>query len=157
MPSHRDDLMPSIFAWYFLSLTGRIKRQEFSLGYFGLLATSVVLTRILTDVAFFKTAGRIWRYDELMLTMRLPFLFAILILVWPFVAITVKRLHDLNLSGWWALLILAAPFAARLIGIYPSTLLLFGFLLLSTLSGTSGDNRFGTDPRAPELPRRTAD
>ena len=149
--------MPSIFAWYFLSLTGRIKRQEFSLGYFFLLAVCGVLTRILTDVAFFNTAARTWRYDELMLTMRLPFLFAILILVWPFVAITVKRLHDLNLSGWWALLILAIPFAARLIGISPSTLLLFGFLLLGTVSGKSGDNRFGADPRAPQHPRRTAD
>jgi len=87
-----------------------------------------------------------------MLALRLPYLFAILILVWPFVAITVKRLHDLNLSGWWALLMLAIPFAARLIGIYPSTLLLFGFLLLSTLRGSAGDNRFGIDPRAPERP-----
>jgi len=36
--------MSSIFAWYFLSLTGRIKRQEFSLGYLGLLAMCGVLS-----------------------------------------------------------------------------------------------------------------
>ena len=73
--------MHSIFVWYFLSLTGRIKRQEFSLGYFGLLAMCGLLTRLLTEVAFFNTAGRTWRYEELMVALSLPFLFAILILI----------------------------------------------------------------------------
>lgn len=142
--------MPSMFVWYFLSLTGRIRRQEFVLGYIGLLAVCGVLTRVLTEVAFFNTAGRNWRYEDLMVALSLPSLFAFFILIWPFAAITVKRLHDLNLSGWWALLALAIPFAARLVGVYPSTLLLFGFALLSTLSGSSGDNRFGVDPRPPQ-------
>lgn len=144
--------MHSIFAWYFLSLTGRIKRQEFSLGYFGLLAMCGLLTRLLTEVAFFNTAGRNWRYEELAVALSLPFLFAILTLIWPFVAITVKRLHDLNLSGWWALLALAIPFAARLIGVHPSTLLLMSFVLLASLPGSSGNNRFGVDPRASGRP-----
>ncbi|MEH2498054.1 uncharacterized membrane protein YhaH (DUF805 family) [Bradyrhizobium sp. AZCC 1678] len=68
--------MHSIFAWYFLSLTGRIKCQEFALGCFGLLAMCGVLTRLLTEVAFFNTAGRNWRYEDLMVALSLPFLFA---------------------------------------------------------------------------------
>ena len=144
--------MYSIFVWYFLSLTGRIKRQEFALGYFGLLATGGLLTRLLTEVAFFNTAGRTWRYEELMVALSLPFLFAILILIWPFAAITVKRLHDLNRSGWWVLLALAIPFAARPIGVSPSTLLLMAFVLLASLPGSSGDNRFGIDPRTAGRP-----
>jgi uncharacterized membrane protein YhaH (DUF805 family) len=138
--------MHSILAWYFLSLTGRIKRQEFSLGYFGLLAVCGLLTRLLTEVAFFNTKGRNWRYEELMVALSLPFLLAILILIWPFVAITVKRLHDLNLSGWWVLLTLAIPFAAKMIGISPSILLLTGYVLLASRPGSSGNNRFGIDP-----------
>jgi uncharacterized membrane protein YhaH (DUF805 family) len=144
--------MHSIFAWYFLSLTGRIKRQEFALGYFGLLAMCGVLTRLLTEVAFFNTAGRNWRYEDLMVALSLPFLFAFLILIWPFAAITVKRLHDLNLSGWCALLALAIPFAAKLIGVNPGTLLLMGFVLLASLPGSSGNNRFGIDPHTKERP-----
>ena len=144
--------MHSIFVWYFLSSTGRIKRQEFALGYFGLLATCGILTRLLTEVAFLNTAGRNWRYEELMLALSLPFLFALLILIWPFAAITVKRLHDLNLSGWWALLALAIPFAARLIVVNPSTLLLLAFVLLASLPGSSGNNRFGIDPHAAGRP-----
>ncbi len=138
--------MHSIFAWYFLSLTGRIKRQEFSLGYFGLLAVCGLLSRLLTEIAFFNTAGRTWYRDELAVALSLPFLFAMLILIWPFVAITVKRLHDINLSGWWMLLVLVIPFATRLIGINPSTLMLIGYALLSTLPGSTGNNRFGIDP-----------
>jgi uncharacterized membrane protein YhaH (DUF805 family) len=145
--------MHSIFAWYFLSLTGRIKRQEFSLGYFGLLAVCGLLSRLLTEIAFFNTAGRNWNYHDLMVALSLPFLFAVLILVWPFVAITVKRLHDLNLSGWWIMLVLAIPFAARLIGMNPSTLMLIGYALLSALPGSSGNNRFGTDPLALGRPK----
>jgi uncharacterized membrane protein YhaH (DUF805 family) len=140
--------MDSIFAWYFLSLNGRIKRQEFSLGIFGLLAVCGLLSRLLTEVAFFNTAGRIWNGSELAVALSLPFVFAVLILAWPFVAITVKRLHDRNLSGWWMLLILAIPFAAKLIGLNPSTLLLMGYAMLSAMSGSAGDNRFGIDPMA---------
>lgn len=145
--------MDSIFAWYFLSLTSRIKRQEFSLGIFGLLAVCGLLSRLLTEIAFFNTAGHIWNGNELAVALSLPFVFAMLILAWPFVAITVKRLHDRNLSGWWMLLVLAIPFAARLIGLNPSTLLLMGYAMLSSMSGSSGDNRFGIDPLALGRPR----
>ena len=140
--------MHSIFTWYFLSLTGRIKRQEFSLGIFGLLAVCGLLGKLLTEIAFFNTAGRIWNGSELAVALSLPFLFAVLILAWPFVAIAVKRLHDLNLSGWWMLLLPAIPLVARLIGLNPSTLLLMGYAMLSSMSGSSGDNRFGIDPLA---------
>ncbi|WP_334419890.1 MULTISPECIES: hypothetical protein [unclassified Bradyrhizobium] len=33
------------FAWYFLSLEGRISRQEFRLGYFGLVIVNALLIR----------------------------------------------------------------------------------------------------------------
>jgi uncharacterized membrane protein YhaH (DUF805 family) len=116
--------------------------------HFGLLAVCGLLGKLLTEIAFFNTAGRIWNGSELAVALSLPFVFAVLILVWPFIAITVKRLHDRNLSGWWMLLILAIPFAAKLIGLNPSTLLLIGYAMLSAMSGTSGDNRFGIDPLA---------
>ena len=48
--------------------------------------------------------------------------------------ITIKRLHDLNMSGWWVLLFLV-----------PLLNVLFGLYLLFA-PGTDGPNRFGPPP-----------
>lgn len=53
---------------------------------------------------------------------------------WAALAITVKRLHDLDRSGWHVLL-LAVP----LYNIYLS-------IVLFIVAGTAGDNRYGPDP-----------
>ena len=57
-------------------------------------------------------------------------------LIVPGVAVSVRRLHDLDRTGWWLLLIFT------LIG---------GVLLLiwDCMKGTSGPNRFGSDPLVP--------
>ena len=77
-----------------------------------------------------------------------------LIFMLPNLAVTVRRLHDRNLRGWWLL----APIAASLMG-QPqqtsTTALITGMLMLSmclcflvilALPGSTGDNRFGPDP-----------
>lgn len=54
----------------------------------------------------------------------------------PGLAVSVRRLHDIDRSGWWLL-----------IGLVP----LIGLILLIiwfTRKGTTGDNRFGPDPLA---------
>ena len=58
-----------------------------------------------------------------------------LLLLVPGVAVIVRRLHDIYRSGWWSL-ILVIP----LIG--PIVILVF-----MCLDGTSGNNRFGPDPK----------
>jgi uncharacterized membrane protein YhaH (DUF805 family) len=60
-----------------------------------------------------------------------------LLLFLPGLAVSVRRLHDLDRSGWWLLLILTG------IGI----ILL---LIWDCMRGTSGPNRFGPDPLAGE-------
>ncbi|WP_176691666.1 DUF805 domain-containing protein [Superficieibacter electus] len=57
----------------------------------------------------------------------------------PVVCSHIRRLHDLNWSGWWVILIL-------LLAQVPLGNLLFT-LTLSLLPGTSGLNRFGAPPR----------
>ena len=52
----------------------------------------------------------------------------------PSVAVTVRRLHDTNRSGWWYPVILI-PIIGWLWG-----------LVVLCLNGTSGDNRFGKNP-----------
>jgi uncharacterized membrane protein YhaH (DUF805 family) len=64
----------------------------------------------------------------------LAILFMLAVLV-PHLAVSVRRLHDLDKSGWWLL-----------IGLIP----LFGalyLLFLFTQPGTAGPNRFGPDPK----------
>jgi uncharacterized membrane protein YhaH (DUF805 family) len=74
--------------------------------------------------------------------------FISLALTWPVIAIYAKRLHDLNLSAWWLLLLPAVTFVAGLsefnrlhVVAYFLLLLVLGFL-----PGSNGPNRFGEDP-----------
>lgn len=55
-----------------------------------------------------------------------------LALIWPLLAVNVKRWHDLDMAGWWVLLSLVP-----LLG-WPVTLIANGFL-----PGTQGPNRYG--------------
>jgi uncharacterized membrane protein YhaH (DUF805 family) len=68
-------------------------------------------------------------------------LFTLAILV-PALAVTVRRLHDRDMSGWWYLgvvLLGQVPYLGPLISL--------GFLVLMCLPGTPGPNRFGPDPK----------
>jgi len=60
----------------------------------------------------------------------------------PSVAVTVRRLHDRDMSGWWYLGVIivgAIPFVGFLANI--------PILVLMALPGTLGSNRFGPDPK----------
>lgn len=62
----------------------------------------------------------------------------------PSIAVTVRRLHDRDMSGWWYLG-LAVAGAIPVIG-FAASIALF---VLMVLPGTDGDNRFGPDPKNP--------
>lgn len=149
--------------WAFLfSPRGRISRKQYWL-YFVLPVTAVgIVLGILTLIpsGFFKM---------------LPSLFQI-VMLWPGIAILVKRIHDRNKSGWlvWlfyipailALIFLigtiiagvsSATAAAATLGIIAAVLgvMFFGvaiwfFIEFGCLRGTIGANRYGPDP----VPRR---
>jgi uncharacterized membrane protein YhaH (DUF805 family) len=56
----------------------------------------------------------------------------------PSLAVTIRRLHDINRSAWWVLIALI-PFLGALV-----------LLIFAVLDGTPGDNRFGPDPKGRE-------
>lgn len=74
----------------------------------------------------------------------------ILLLIWwlgtiiPSVAVTVRRLHDRGMSGWWYLGFVVISILP-LLGLIAS----FAFLIILCLPGTPGANRFGPDPKDP--------
>lgn len=67
-----------------------------------------------------------------------------LVILVPSVAVSVRRLHDRNLSGWWYLGGLIGGFIP-FVGLLAS----IAMLVVFCLEGTCGPNRFGQDPKGP--------
>ena len=112
----------------YATLSGRSSRSEFwywTLYYFLGLA-AIVVAGTLTNEGLVLTGYVV---------------FSLLNFV-PSIAVTVRRLHDIDRSGWWYLLIFV-PFVGPFAGI----LLIVWF----TSRGTAGENRFGPDPLAVRL------
>ena len=61
----------------------------------------------------------------------------------PGIAVTVRRLHDRDLSGWWYLAYIVASILPLI-----SMVAWIVFLVFMFLDGTNGPNRFGPDPKA---------
>jgi uncharacterized membrane protein YhaH (DUF805 family) len=83
------------------------------------------------------------------------------LMLWIYLAILVKRLHDRDKSAWWLLAYFVLPglfkqFAERLpdtywmipVALASIVLTLACFLETGFLRGTKGPNRFGPDPEA---------
>lgn len=69
-----------------------------------------------------------------------PLLLIPLVLLVPLAAVAVRRLHDINVSGWW-LLSAAAPIPVLDVLIVGAQVFCFA------KPGTAGDNRYGPNPR----------
>lgn len=84
---------------------------------------------------FFIISGwMVFVLDALFGTSPVFYLLWALFLATPYVAVAVRRLHDLGKTGWW-LLIGIIPFIGPIV-------LLFWFVS----PGGEGDNRYGADP-----------
>lgn len=80
--------------------------------------------------------------------------------VWVYIAVSIKRLHDRDKSGWWMVPFFAIPglmsqFSDRLpdhsywvmaAGAIVFALYIWGFIELAFLRGTSYPNRYGPNP-----------
>lgn len=146
----------------FSRFEGRISRAVFwraaSLMFAGQIGLTVLIARV---------AGLGWRdfvyADRRALWVNLV---VVAFFFWPSLALSVKRLHDRDLPGWWAGLLHVLLFifyidqaalrpilrdkAALLLSLVPVAMLfLIGAWLLiemAFLSGTRGPNRFGLPP-----------
>ena len=102
------------------SFRGRVPRKVFWLyGVLGPLLVSVMLEMLLGIVGVSE------RRVEMLTT---------LLLVWPCTAVSVKRWHDRDKSGWWVLVYLIP-----LVGV------LWTLIANGLQRGTAGPNRFGAD------------
>jgi len=75
-----------------------------------------------------------------------------ILIFWPQVVILVRRLHDLNLAGWWVTLFWLIPLALAFwrTPLPPGTGSVVSWLaaiVIGLFAGTEGPNRYGNDPR----------
>ena len=106
----------------YVGIRGRIPRRTYWLhGVLALLLLGVVVNGLL-EIARIDgdTAGKL----------------ANLVFLWPLIAVSVKRQHDFNFSGWWALI--------HFVPVVGSLVLI---VVDGIMPGTHGPNRFGVDPR----------
>jgi uncharacterized membrane protein YhaH (DUF805 family) len=115
----KDARAPTLL-WAMLGFDGRIGREAFWLGNIGSNLVAFLILRPDYDANGFLHFGN---------AATLPLVFAAL--AWIVAALSVKRLHDMNLTGWLAGLMFV-PF----IGIVP-------FFAVGAMRGTRGPNPYG--------------
>ena len=139
----------------YATFSGRARRKEYWLFHIFLFAVQTVLVIWFLSSVYSALAANAQVYEndygtfEAAVVNGGPAFAPLLVLILfglamflPALAVSVRRLHDADFSGWWVL-----------IGVLPAgQLVLFIFFLLD---GTAGPNRFGPDPKgrlAPALP-----
>ncbi len=121
--------------WYirvwqrYAEFSGRSRRREYWM--FTLIHSVIILVLCIGIVGFgLSKQPVVGATSSLLLSA-----YALAALV-PSLAVAVRRLHDIDKSGWWIL-----------IGLVP---VVGGIILLvfAILDGTQGDNQYGPDPKA---------
>ncbi len=132
----------------YAEFSGRSRRMEFWM--FALLNTivSIVLAVVVFGMSGGAALTEVNPDDTLALYGAMFSGVGLLFVVWwlailiPSIAVSVRRLHDRDMSGWWYLgfiLVSLIPFVGVLASI--------GFIVIMALPGTVGPNRFGEDPK----------
>ncbi len=126
---------------YLFSFQGRINRAKYW-AFFGLsILVNLLFVAISSILAMaFANAGDPDAAQTASIIVSLLQLILVVPYVVAWLAISVKRWHDRNKSGWWIL-----------IGLIPLIGPIWIFVECGCLRGTEGDNRFGPDPLSPGL------
>lgn len=123
----------------YASFTGRAPRSEFWFFYLFVVLGTIVLNLLDSALGWVVDLG-----SETIETASGPITFVngdigalstiwALVLILPYIAVTVRRLHDSDRSGWWWWIQLV-PCAGFIV-----------ILVFMLIPGTRGDNRFGRD------------
>jgi len=104
----------------YATFSGRARRSE----YWLFVLFSMIIAALLSVVDYLLESPGI-----------LAMIFGVVILL-PYLAVGVRRMHDTNRSGWWLLI----TFVPAIGSIW--------LLVLMVLDSTPGDNLFGANPKA---------
>ena len=109
-------------AHLFFQFDGRINRAKAWLGLVVIWAIEAVV-------------GGVWGFSSSLYAL------VSLLMLWPLLAISIKRFHDRDKSGWWVL-----------IGLIPVIGWIWLLIELGFLPGTDGPNQYGPDPLVGTMP-----
>ena len=135
----------------YAEFSGRSRRKEYWMFTLFLIVASVVLLLIELALGISETFGAAGG--------PLSLIFSLATLI-PSISVSVRRLHDIDRTGWWLLLPLAPLFLAAVGAAAQLTWLvavaglaalvgLIVLLVFAVTDGTRGANRFGSDPKDP--------
>ena len=116
------------YKWLFLALEGRVNRKVLWLNYV---------------VPYFVISIVVGIIDSIAGTVGVLSTIFVIIMIWPFIAVHVKRCHDRGRTGWFVLIYLVP-----LLCLWPIVELLF-------IKGTTGSNKYGEDPLGGAAPSPT--
>ena len=114
--------------------SGRSRRKEYWFFILFVVIISIVLNII---------DGLIGAYDRSMGAGLLSTIFSLAILI-PSIAVSVRRLHDINRTGWWVLIALV-PLVGWIV-----------LLVFHVQDSTPGTNRYGPNPKSTDYQSMTA-
>lgn len=151
---------------FLLSPNGRVSRGGiwvFTGAMFAAMVASMAIDHVLGTGGFGEDSGLV----EMIVS---------LLLFWPSIAVSIKRFHDRNMTGWWYLILIILMIAAGIAGVFIGVAMgaelgdietmsnaellvavwpafvgmglvgLYWFVVQMVLPGTRGDNKYGPDP-----------
>ena len=179
------------WTWYLFGFQGRIKRAKYWLGGLVMLGWALFVAWIIflplhlvadgepIPASLDFSTGTIFAiFDPA--TYHLPSRADVIpiianvigmpVIMWIYVATSIKRLHDRDRSGWWMLPFVVVPvlyghFADRLpysilamlLGLTVVVLSIWGWIEMACLKGTAWTNRFGANPLGKQRSRPRGD
>ena len=121
----------------YFDFRGRSRRREY-----WMFVLFVLLAILLAGIAMIIAKGSFRTQADLARTFTGWAGLAMAPLVVPLIAVTVRRLHDLGLSGWW---LIALPIGAAIPAI--DALIPLAHIAVMALPGRKAGNRFGENPK----------
>ena len=129
---------------HYVDFAGRSRRLEYLLfwvTFYGVIFGIVTIAGIIAPII----SGAVSNSARGSGLMSLPFILVGLFMlsaILPAIALSVRRLHDLGLSGWW-MLVWFVPILGQVLGWLLSFIIIF-------IPGPRGENQYGLDPHDPE-------
>ena len=131
--------------WF--TFSGRMRRREYWWKMFLIFSVLVgVIVSVLALETIAKTIYRIEMPADVVSMFAVGVILVTVLCAVLAIPVSVRRLHDLDLSGWWSLAVFFLP---RFIPDAPirSVASIAMLVILGGIDGTCGPNRFGPDPK----------
>jgi uncharacterized membrane protein YhaH (DUF805 family) len=114
--------------WLFFGIAGRVSRLAYFLAGLFLAVVQAFLLYRFTLVPEESAAGQFWAF---------LFWVAVVISIWSNVALGIKRLHDMDRPGIFA------------VALFIPVISILAFVILCLFPGTGGPNKYGQDTNSP--------